>query len=622
MGKEKNYILRCFSCGKESHESQSYTSCSKCKGPLEVECDYGRISEKLNTHVLKSAPMRATKYLDFYPLASMKNVFSLNEGGTPLYRCHKLGRKVGLKSLWIKFEGTNPTGGFKDRGSLVEIAKAIELGAKNVICASTGNMAASLAAYSAVAEIPCYVIVPEGTPLGKMAQTLAFGARVVQVRGSYDDAARLAVGIAKNKDFYLAGDYAFRLEGQKSQAYEIIEQLGWKSPDKMIVPVGNGTNASAVWKGFKEFNMLGFAESLPGMVAVQPENVSPIVRAFRGNCELLPIEKPSTIASAVCVGNPSDACKVLQALRESNGSAAAAREHEILEAQKLLAKTESIFVEPSGALPFAALQNMVAAGEVDADEEIVMLMTGAGLKDPLSLLKILPSPPTVEPELEAVKKLLDYDYYKICAEMNSGQGEVLVSSAPDIASLGSIIFGSFEIKMPADDLRFCLEQVKEFLQKGKALTKNDLKLIVEEAMQRGKTMENRKKELEILDFEVSTSRHAKPSAFVKVRVHGTALESTAFGVGPVDAIINAVKSCVKGKLDFELIDYRVQINTENTDATVDVRITMKDSKGNRVIAMGASPDIMVASVNAFEQGYNLLHAKSVSSASEGAVTDR
>jgi len=607
--KSEKYVLRCFSCGSESAERESYTICKKCGQPLEVEYDYEQIAEKLNVHVLKSAPMRATKYIDFYPIGNLRKIVSLNEGGTPLYRCRKLEKLLGLRAIWIKFEGTNPTGGFKDRGSMVELTKAIELGARNIICASTGNMAASLAAYSSVASLPCYVVVPEGTPLGKMAQTLAFGARIVQVRGSYDDAAGIVVHLADDKSFYLAGDYAFRLEGQKSQAYEIAEQLGWRSPDKVIVPLGNGTNASAIWKGFREFNRFDLVDSLPKLVGAQAESVSPIATAFFNNAKVARISKPHTVASAVCVGNPSDAGKALRSMRESGGCASVASDHAILESEKLLAKTESIFVEPSGAIPLAALQAMIAQGQVSADEEIVLVMTGAGLKDPLSILKVLPSPPTVEPQVGEVRKLLDYDYYQICAEMNGESGETLVRSPPPPEELGMLIEKAFGVRLGKPDLGFCHGEALEFLRKGKTLAKNDLKLIVEEALQRGAAVNGTGHALEILDFDVSTSRHGQPSASVKVRLHGRELESSAKGVGPVDAITNAVKAAVHGTLDFELVDYRVQINTKNTDAAVDVRITLEDSMKNRVIAMGTSPDIMVASVNAFEQGCNLLDAK-------------
>ncbi|MBI4360717.1 threonine synthase [Candidatus Micrarchaeota archaeon] len=601
------YWLACSSCKKTVVETQSYTTCPWCQQSLEVKYDYERIAEHFNVHVMKTAPMAATKYLDLYPLANLRRVVSLNEGGTPLYRARKLEKQLGLKRLWIKFEGSNPTGGFKDRGSLVELTKALELGAKTVTCASTGNMAASVSAYAAVAGLPCYIIVPEGTPLGKMAQTLAFGSRVVQVRGTYDDAVELTTGLSRMDGFFLAGDYAFRLEGQKSQSFEVVEQLGWRSPDLVMVPVGNGTNASAIWKGFKEFEWFGLTDSLPKMVAVQPENVAPIVKAFNQNEPLEPVVKPQTVAGAVCVGNPSDAHKLLAALRESGGSAATASDHEILEAQKWLAKTEAVFVEPAAALNLATLKNMLDAGQVDGSEEVVLVMTGTGLKDPTSALKVLPSPPSVEPDLAEVQKLLDYNYYKICADYNGSQSKgALITQALFEDQLLALIQSEFDVSPSKADVAFCVGEVNGFLEKGKHLTKNDLKLIVEEALQRGR-LEYRA--LDILDFTVKTAKTQKPEATAKVRVHGKEVEKTAQGVGPVDAVINAVKKTVEGELAFELVDYKVAINTKNTDATVDVRITLEDEKRNKVTTMGTSPDIIVASIKAFQDGYNILYAK-------------
>ena len=606
MGYKEKYRLKCFNCKEWSDERVSCTVCRKCGGQLEVKYDYDLIAENLNVHVLKSAPMKATKYLDFYPLSNLKNVVSLNEGGTPLYRSKKLEKELKVKRLWLKFEGLNPTGGFKDRGTLVEITKALELGAKTVTCASTGNMAASVSAYASMADMPCYIVIPEGTPLGKMAQTLAFGARVVQVRGTYDDAAKLVLEMSERHKLYLAGDYAFRLEGQKSQAYEIIEQLGWRSPDKVVVPVGNGTNASAIWKGFKEFELLGLMDGLPQLVGVQPQSVSPIAQAFRTGGPIIPVEHPETVASAVCVGNPSDASKLMAALNESGGNTAIATDKEILEAEKLLAKSESMFVEPSAALSLAGYRNMLDSGEVGRDEEIVLVLTGTGLKDPLSALRVLPSPPTVEPTLEEVQKFLDHDYYKLSIDVNGNSEHALITRKVTEEEIGNMVKREFDLVLAASDVRFCLHEVGDFLRKGKSVHKNDLKLIIEEALQRGNLKE---KALEVVDFEVNTSKNGKPSAVAIVKLGNRNLERRAEGVGPVDAVINAIKAAVEGQMKFALTDYKVEINTKNTDATVDVRLTLQDENHNKVIAMGTSPDIIVASIKAFEEGYNILHAK-------------
>ena len=333
------YKLKCIECGQEYDETKEYTNCHKDNSPLEVVMNYDLIQERMNRHALMQMPRKATKYVDFYPIKDKRKIITLNEGGTPLYHAENLGKKFGLKNLYIKYEGANPTGAFKDRGTMVEITKAIELGKKAVVCASSGNMAASVSAYCAKASLPAYVLVPQGTPIGKLAQTLAYGARIIQIRGTYDAAAILTRQIAIKNDYYLAGDYAYRLEGQKSQAYEIVEQLNWKAPDKVIVPIGCGTNSSAIWKGFKEYQMLGFSDSLPKMIGIQAEGASPVVQSFNKHLnKVLPIEKVSTVASAICVGNPLDGQKVLRALYESNGMALCVGDNETLEAEKLLAK--------------------------------------------------------------------------------------------------------------------------------------------------------------------------------------------------------------------------------------------------------------------------------------------
>jgi len=243
---ENFYKLVCISCGKEWDEKKTVTNCLSCSGPLDVIYDYEYIMERLNVYTLRHSSLSALKYLVLYPILDLTNIVSLEEGGTPLHKCRKLGEDFGLQNLYLKNEGTNPTGVFKDRGSLVEITKAKELGAKAVCVASTGNMAASVAAYSSVANLPCYVVVPEDTPIGKLAQTISYGAKVLQIRGTYSDAVELTIQMAKEHKFHLAGDYAFRREGQKSQAYEIVEQLGYNVPDYVVVPMGCGTNISTL----------------------------------------------------------------------------------------------------------------------------------------------------------------------------------------------------------------------------------------------------------------------------------------------------------------------------------------------------------------------------------------
>jgi len=600
------YELYCIVCGKTCTEQESSTRCTSCGKPLGVRYDYTYIRARLNRYSLKTSPIKALKYLDFYPILNLDLVVSLDEGGTPLYRCHRLAEELGIKQLYIKNEGLNPTGVFKDRGTLVEITKAKEQGAKAICVASTGNMAGSVAAYASIAGLPCYVAVPEGTPIGKMAQALSYGARVLQIRGTYNDAASIAEQMSQRYRFYLAGDYAFRIEGQKSQAFEIVEQLDWQAPSVVIVPMGCGTNIAALWKGFKEFHELGLISTLPRMIGVQPIGCQPIVTAFlQGSDDTVPVKKPESVASALIAGDPLDGLKALAALRESGGCALSLNDTEILEAQQRLARQESIFVEPSGALPVGALALLLTSGRVRADESVVCLATGNGLKDPRAALRILPSPATIDPSMQEVEKFLKLRLYEIRAAGAKNGDKNLFEQVPSAAEVVTKVRQEFGVKLTAEYGGKVRSLIEEFVKKGKPITKADLQYIVENVL---KGLSAHKLVLAVEDFRVSTSLHGQAEAAVWVLFDGEKVEATSVGVGPVDAVINALKQAAltSGKLFFELIDYNVQINSPGTAASVETTIVMKDAEGNRVVAIGTSPDIIVASVNAFIEGYNLL----------------
>lgn len=600
------YELYCIVCGRTCTEQESSTRCVSCGKPLGVRYDYAYIRARLNRYSLKTSPIKALKYLDFYPILNLDLVVSLDEGGTPLYRCHRLAEELGIKHLYIKNEGLNPTGVFKDRGTLVEITKAKEQGAKAICVASTGNMAGSVAAYASIAGLPCYVAVPEGTPIGKMSQALSYGARVLQIRGTYNDAASIAEQMSQRYRFYLAGDYAFRIEGQKSQAFEIVEQLDWQAPSVVIVPMGCGTNIAALWKGFKEFHELGLISSLPRMIGIQPIGCQPIVAAFnQGRDDIVPVQKPESVASALMAGDPLDGLKALAALRESGGCALSLSDDEILQAQQQIARHEAIFVEPSGSLPVGALTPLLTSGRVRADEVVVCLATGNGLKDPKAALRVLPSPATIDPSLQEVEKFLKLRLYEIRAAGAKNGDKNLFEQVPSVAEVATRVRQEFGVKLTAEYGGKVRSLIEEFVKKGKPITKADLQYIVENVL---KGLSVHKLILTVEDFRVSTSLHGQAEAAVWVLFEGEKVEATAVGVGPVDAVINALKQAAltRGKLSFELIDYNVQINSPGTDASVETTIVMKDAEGNRIVAIGTSPDIIVASVNAFIEGYNLL----------------
>lgn len=324
--------------------------------PWEVLMDLELVKNKLNVDYFKIAPPGLSKYLPLMPIKASSEFVSLREMATPLVKSKSLGKKWGLE-LYFKVEGKNPTGSFKDRGSAVEVSVAKECGAKAVILASTGNMAASCACYAAAAKIPCFVLVPEGVPLAKLAQVVAFGGQIVQVQGGYNEAARLAETIALKMGFYLAGDYAFRLEGQKTAAFEVLDQLSFRAPDKVFVPMGCGTNISAYAKGFSEYESLGLLDRMPQLVGVQAEGADAVVRSFlKKEKHITALAGTETLASAIAVTDPIDGVKALQAIYSTGGAAVSVSDAEILKAQQELATEEGLFVETSSAATWAALQ--------------------------------------------------------------------------------------------------------------------------------------------------------------------------------------------------------------------------------------------------------------------------
>jgi len=368
------YYLHCIRCGgKYSADEVRYTC--DCGGLLEIK--FERISINLNE--LRKRRIGVWKYREFLPVNVDENIVSLQEGGTPLHYCLNLSDR--LKSdVYVKNEGMNPTGSFKDRGMTVGVSKAKELGFKRLICASTGNTSSSLAAYAAKAQLTAYVVVPShAIALGKMAQALIYGAVVIAIEGNFDEALKIVREVSRNKAIYLLNSInPFRLEGQKTIAFEIIDELG-HVPDKIVVPIGNAGNISAIWKGLKEYKELGIIDDLPHMIGVQAAGANPIaVMLNEGFEELHPISDPETVASAIKIGNPVNWTKAVTAIRESEGFVLDVTDNEILNAQSQIANVEGIFIEPASAASIAGLLKI----GTELGEEIVCVTTGTGLKDP------------------------------------------------------------------------------------------------------------------------------------------------------------------------------------------------------------------------------------------------
>jgi threonine synthase len=371
----EKFIL-CTDCGKKYPVWKKIFRCV-CGGTLEVVFDYNKIRSGFRERIRKR-DFNHARYIELYPV---RQLVSLQEGGTPLIRSRNLEKFLGLKfEIYFKYEAQNPTGSFKDRGSSVEVAKAREFGAKRVICASTGNMGASVSAYSGIANMKCFVFTPRDARIAKLEQMLAHGANVYRIHGDYVRAARLAEDIYKKYGVYLLGDYLYRREGTKSVGFELCEQLG--EMDYIISPVGNGTLISATWKAVNEFRTLGFIKSRPRMVGVQARVCSTVARAYKKGGEIVQVRNPHTIALAIECGYPIDGKMALKAINESGGFAEEVSDREILKAREILARREGLFAEPSGAASLAGL--IKSKDSIKRGSRVVCIVTGHGLKSPMT----------------------------------------------------------------------------------------------------------------------------------------------------------------------------------------------------------------------------------------------
>lgn len=341
--------------------------CDKCGKALEVMYDYEKIREHFIPMQFRYIPPSHMKYYFALPLKNPHSAITMGEGGTPLIKIRE--------NLYAKFEGVNPTGSFKDRGSSVEISKAIELGKCEVVCASTGNMGASIAAYASRAGIQATIFLPEFAEQIKVKQMKYYGAKIIKKGRTYTDAMRLSIEYAGKSEAYLTGDYPYRLEGQKTVAYEIADQMNFNVPDNIVLPVGNGTLFYATYKAFKEMMMLDLIKRIPRLIAVQAEGCAPIVNTIKKNSrKIVPIKNPRTIAGAINCDDPVEGYGVLKAIKESHGTAITVSDDEMINTKKELSRF-GIYPEISSAAVYAALNKIKIKGTT------VIVITGIGFKD-------------------------------------------------------------------------------------------------------------------------------------------------------------------------------------------------------------------------------------------------
>ncbi|MBW5378930.1 threonine synthase [Brachyspira pilosicoli] len=340
------------------------------------------------------------EYREYLPITDKTPLITLHEGNTPLIKAEKIGKELGEIELYFKYDGLNPTGSFKDRGMVMAVAKALEDGSKAIMCASTGNTSASAAAYAARSGIQCIVVIPDGNiALGKLAQALMYGAKVIAIKGNFDEALKAVVDITNKYPITLVNSInPFRLQGQKTSAFEICDTLG-KAPDYLAIPVGNAGNISAYWMGFKEYKENGNVSNLPKMIGFEAEGSAAIVQNRV-------IENPQTLATAIKIGNPASWKLAVNAANESNGFIDSVTDDEILEAYKMLTREEGIFAEPASAASLAGVIKTYKAGKLKKGDVVVSVLTGNGLKDPDNAIKICSAPIKVDNNIEEIRKAI------------------------------------------------------------------------------------------------------------------------------------------------------------------------------------------------------------------------
>jgi len=401
--------LVCRECGRQ-YPVKPIHICEYCFGPLEVQYDYEKIAKTLTRNMIEKRPPNMSRYRELLPIDGSPTV-GYEVGFTPLIKAKNLSEKLGVKEVYIKDDAVNyPTLSFKDRVVSVAISKAKEFNFSVVACASTGNLANSVAALAAKAGYESYIFIPCDLETSKIIGTTVYGAHLIGIKGNYDKVNRLCSEIAGryNWAFVNINIRPFYSEGSKTFAFEIAEQLGWRVPDHIVVPMAGGSLITKIWKAFKEFEKLGFVEKVKTKVhGAQASGCAPIVEAVKEGLELFrPVQNPKTIAKSLAIGNPADGYYATKSIRESGGWAEDATDEEIVEGIRLLAETEGIFTETAGGVVMAATLKLVKSGIIKSDETLVISITGNGLKTQEVLTSKLVEFPVIEPKISDFDELM------------------------------------------------------------------------------------------------------------------------------------------------------------------------------------------------------------------------
>src|SRR5690625_1859048 len=538
------YTLRCVANGHHNSEQETTTYCAECGSVLRVH--YNQSSGELK-----------------YPL---KHILPdpLKTRPTALKQLGRLSERYGAE-LWTKLEFEHPTGCFKDRGSHIEVQKARELNADAICLASTGNMAASVAAYACYFNIPCFVFVPEKTTEAKLAQATIFDANIIRIKGSFSTCEQLCREFAKSGNYYLAGDFVFREEGQKSFSYELHEQ-GGSQVDYLFIPIGCGTNFSAIFKGYKELQEGGVIDHIPKFVAIQPDQSSPVVEGIFKKKKIVK-EQVQTMASSVAVPDPVDFYKVLEGIDQSEGMALTVTENEILEAIKELAVVEGDFVEPAGALPLAAFKKH---RDKFRDKKCLLVATGTGLKDTKVVTKHSLNSPVLSADLE---KVINY--------VNSGFIEVQKKSWG--TSRDTFMAN---LNMDKEHEQLYNDYVSKINKKGKTLSNSEIEVLQSLIFDEDTDLEY---PVEVLDYKLTMRKHGLVHASVKLDLEGREVITEAKGVGPIDAILTAIRGETDNTFPLEVENHEVDILSPDTDSLVMVTLTLRSGE-QQWVSEGASPD--------------------------------
>jgi threonine synthase len=401
--------LRCRECGR-SYPAEALHVCEFCFGPLEVAYDYDAVRAAMTRESVAAGPPTIWRYAPLLP-AEADGAVDLGAGWTPLMRADRLAAELGLGELWLKNDTMNPTGSFKDRVTSVALTKARELGFKVAACASTGNLANSVAAHAARAGMRSFVFIPADLEQQKIVTTAVYGCTLVAIEGTYDDVNRLCAELTSEHPswaFVNVNVRTYYAEGSKTLAFEVAEQLGWRAPDHVVVPIASGSQLTKIHKGFKELAEVGLLDEVQTRVSgAQALGCSPVATAFAHGDDFVRPVRPSTIAKSLAIGNPADGPYALDAVRATGGAIGAVTDDEIVEAIQLLARTEGIFAETAGGVTIATLAKLAASGVVRRDERVVAFITGNGLKTLDAVAGVVGPTATIKPTLEAFAAAID-----------------------------------------------------------------------------------------------------------------------------------------------------------------------------------------------------------------------